>query len=52
MEKIANLKDLRKGDSLYFTLNGQKAILIRTNDNDLVAYLAICPHEGGRIGMG
>jgi len=49
MEKIANLKDLKKGDSLYFTYKDQKSILIRTNDDDLVAYLAICPHEGGGL---
>jgi len=49
MEKIANLKDIKKGGSLNFTYKGQKAILIRTKGNDLVAYVAVCPHEGGDI---
>ncbi len=30
MEKIANLDDIKKGGSLYFTYKGKKAILIRT----------------------
>jgi nitrite reductase/ring-hydroxylating ferredoxin subunit len=49
MEKIANLKDIKKGGSLYFTYNGKKAILIRTKEDDLVAYVAVCPHAGGNI---
>ena len=49
MEKIANLKDLKKGDSLYFEYQGKKAILIRTKKGDLFAYIAICPHENGDI---
>ena len=49
MEKIANLKDVKKGESLYFHYQGEKAILVRTKDNDIVAYSAICPHEGGGI---
>ena len=49
MEKIANLKDIKKGGSLYFTYKGNKAILIRTKENDLVAYVAVCPHAGGNI---
>jgi nitrite reductase/ring-hydroxylating ferredoxin subunit len=49
MEKIAKLKDIKKGGSLYFTYKGKKAILIRTKKNDLVAYVAICPHAGGGI---
>ena len=49
MEKIANLKDIGKGGSLDFTYKGQKAILIRTKEDDLVAYVAVCPHEGGDI---
>ena len=49
MEKIASIKDIRKGGSLYFNYKGDKAILIRTNENDLVAYVAVCPHEGGGI---
>lgn len=49
MEKIANLKDISKGGSLYFEYKGKKAILIRTKEDELVAYSAICPHEGGNI---
>lgn len=49
MEKIANLKDIRKGESLTFDYKGEKAILIRTKEDDLVAYIAVCPHEGGGI---
>jgi nitrite reductase/ring-hydroxylating ferredoxin subunit len=49
MEKIANLKDIPKGGSLTFTYKGEKAILIRTKQDDLVAYVAICPHAGGKI---
>ena len=49
MEKIANMKDIKKGESLSFSHNGKKAILIRTKKDDLVAYYAICPHEGGSI---
>ena len=49
MEKIANLKDIKKGGALYFTYKGEKAILIRTKQNDLVAYVAVCPHLGGNI---
>jgi nitrite reductase/ring-hydroxylating ferredoxin subunit len=49
MEKIASIKDIRKGGSLNFNYKGKKAILIRTKKNDLVAYVAVCPHEGGGI---
>ena len=49
MEKIANLKDIKKGESLTFDYKGKKAILIRTKEDDLVAYIAVCPHEGGDI---
>jgi len=49
MKKIANLKDIKKGESMYFTLDGKKGILIRTKDNDLVAYSSVCPHEGGEV---
>lgn len=49
MKKIGNLKDIEKGGSLYFDHEGEKAILIRTREDDLVAYSAICPHEGGGI---
>ena len=49
MEKIASMKDIRKGGSLNFNYQGKKAILIRTKKNELVAYVAVCPHEGGGI---
>ena len=49
MEKIANLDNIKKGESLYFEYQGKKAILIRTKEGDLAAYIAICPHEGGNI---
>lgn len=49
MEKIANIKDIGKGGSLTFTYKGERAILIRTKKKELVAYIAICPHEGGNI---
>ena len=49
MEKIASIKDIKKGGSLNFNYKGKKAILIRTKKNDLVAYVAVCPHEGGGI---
>ena len=49
METIANLKDVPKGGSLSFTYKGEKAILIKTKQDDLVAYVAICPHAGGKI---
>lgn len=49
MEKIANIKDISKGGSVTFTYKGERAILIRTKEDKLVAYIAICPHEGGNI---
>ena len=49
MEKIANLKDIKRGGSLYFNYKGNRAIVIRTKEDDLVAYIAVCPHEGGGI---
>ena len=49
MEKIGNLKDIKKGESMRFTYKGEKAILIRTKKDELAAYVAICPHEGGTI---
>ena len=49
MEKIANLKEIRKGGSLFFEYKGQKAILIRTKKGDLLGYIAVCPHEGGDL---
>ncbi len=49
MEKIANIKDIGKGESLTFNYKGERAILIRTKEDKLVAYISICPHEGGGI---
>ena len=49
MEKIANLKGIKRGESLYFNYKGQKAILVRTKKGDLVSYIAVCPHKGGNI---
>ncbi|HJX34143.1 MAG TPA: Rieske 2Fe-2S domain-containing protein [Desulfatiglandales bacterium] len=49
MEKIAKLKDIKKGGSQDFTYKGKKAILIRTKKNDLVAYVAVCPHASAGI---
>lgn len=49
MGKIANLKEIRKGGSLYFDYKGKKAILIRTTEGALLGYIAVCPHEGGAI---
>ena len=49
MEKIAGINDIRKGGSLDFNYKGKKAILIRTKEDNLVAYVAVCPHEGGGI---
>jgi nitrite reductase/ring-hydroxylating ferredoxin subunit len=46
MKKIAKLDDLKKGGFLYFDHQDEKAILIRTQKGDLVAYFAKCPHEG------
>jgi nitrite reductase/ring-hydroxylating ferredoxin subunit len=49
MERIANLRDIKQGGSLAFTYRGERAILVRTKKDDLVAYVAVCPHAGGDI---
>ena len=49
LEKIANLRDIERGESLTFSYKGEKAILVRTKEGELVAYAAVCPHEGGNI---
>ncbi len=49
MQKIANLKDIKRGRSLTFNYRGKKAILVRTKTGQLAAYLTVCPHEGGNI---
>ena len=49
MEKIANVKDLKRGEYINFDYQGNKAILVKTPNNKIVAYNAVCPHEGGTI---
>ncbi|UCH08660.1 MAG: Rieske 2Fe-2S domain-containing protein [Deltaproteobacteria bacterium] len=49
MEKIANLRDIKVGGSLTFDYKGKKAIVVRTKEDQLVAYMAVCPHAGGAI---
>ena len=49
MGKVANLKDIKRGGSMSFNYKGNKAILVRTKEDKLVAYIAICPHAGGDI---
>jgi nitrite reductase/ring-hydroxylating ferredoxin subunit len=49
MERVANLKDIKRGESLAFTYKGERAILVRTKEDELVAYVAVCPHAGGDI---
>lgn len=49
MKKIANLEDIKRGESLSFSYKGERAIVIRTKEDDLVAYIAVCPHEEGNI---
>ena len=49
MEKIANVKDLKRGASINFHYKGKEGILVRTKKDKLVAYSKVCPHEGGTI---
>ena len=49
MEKIANAKDLKRGESINFHYKGNEGILVKTKHNKLVAYSKVCPHEGGTI---
>lgn len=49
MKKIAKLEDIKKGGFLYFDYLGEKALLIRTLNDDLIAFYATCPHEGKTI---
>jgi nitrite reductase/ring-hydroxylating ferredoxin subunit len=49
MEKIANLRDIKAGGSLTFDYKGKKAIVVRIREDQLVAYVAVCPHAGGAI---
>ncbi|MGD0915178.1 MAG: Rieske 2Fe-2S domain-containing protein [Thermodesulfobacteriota bacterium] len=49
MEKIANAKDLKRGESVDFPHKGKEGILVKTKQDKLVAYSKVCPHEGGTI---
>src|SRR3974377_2133222 len=49
MEKIGNAKNLKRGASINFRYNGKDAILVKTKQDNLVAYSRVCPHEGGTI---
>jgi len=49
MEKIGNLKNLKRGESINFQFKGKEGILVRTKKDKLVAYSRVCPHEGGTI---
>ena len=49
MEKIANVKNLKRGESMNFHYQGKEGILVKTKKGKLVAYSRVCPHEGGTI---
>ncbi len=49
MEKIGNLKNLKRGESINFQFKGKEGILVRTKKDKVVAYSRVCPHEGGTI---
>jgi rieske iron-sulfur protein len=49
MEKIANVKNLKRGESINFHYQGKEGILVKTKKGKLVAYSRVCPHEGGTI---
>lgn len=49
MEKIANVKNLKRGESINFHYQGKEGILVKTKKGKLVAYSMVCPHEGGTI---
>jgi nitrite reductase/ring-hydroxylating ferredoxin subunit len=49
MEKIANVKDLKRGESINFHYKEKEGILVKTKQDKLVAYSKVCPHEGGTI---
>lgn len=49
MEKIGNLRNLKRGESISFPYKGKEGILVRTKKDKLVAYSRVCPHEGGTI---
>ena len=49
MEKIANVKNLKRGENISFHYKGKEGILVKTKQDKLVAYSKVCPHEGGTI---
>jgi len=49
MEKVANVKDLKRGKSIIFPYKEKEGILVKTKKDTLVAYSRVCPHEGGTI---
>jgi len=49
MEKIGNVKDLKRGASINFPYKGKEGILVKTKQDKVVAYSRVCPHEGGTI---
>jgi len=49
MQKIANAQKIKREECITFEYHGQRALLVKTKQNTLVAYYAICPHEGGTI---
>ena len=49
MQKITNLKDIKRGGSINFDYQGKKALLIKISDDKVVAYSSVCPHQGGTI---
>jgi nitrite reductase/ring-hydroxylating ferredoxin subunit len=49
MEKIGNVKNLKRGEFINFHYKGKEGILVKTKQDKVVAYSRVCPHEGGNI---
>ena len=49
MEKIANVAEMKRGESIDFVYQGAQAVLVRTKGGRFAAYSTACPHEGGNI---
>ncbi len=49
MQKIANAQQMKREESIAFEYHGQRALLVKTKQDKLVAYYATCPHEAGTI---
>lgn len=49
MKTTTKLSDMKKGEARNFEFEGKNAILVRTKDDNLVAYYAHCPHQDGTI---